>query len=217
MKISELTLQTNNLAETENFYSSVLGFKIIEKTQKSVSFLVGNSTLIFENSHQKKNPIYHFAFNIPFNKLEESMAWISQKIPLIETDEGRIVHFENWRAKAIYFYDNNQNILEFICREDLKNSSEKEFATESILSINEVGIVVEKPLLLGNEVIQKTKTNFFSKGPKREDFVALGDDEGLFVISNPERNWFPTKDLAKKQKIKVKILVNGTEFELEFN
>lgn len=217
MKISELTIRTNNLSETENFYSTTLGFKMIEKTQKLISFLVGDSTLIFENSNQGENPKYHFAFNIPFNKLEESMAWISRKIPMMETDEGYVVHFDNWKAKSIYFYDNNQNILEFICREDLKNSSENEFTTESILNINEVGIVAEKPLELADEIIQKAKIDFFSKGPKREDFVALGDDEGLFVISNPDRNWFPTKDLAEKQKTKVKILANATEFELEFN
>lgn len=199
MKISELTLQTNNLCETESFYSTILGFKIIEKTQKSVSFLVGSSILIFENSKQEENPKYHFAFNIPFNKLQESMAWILLKIPLMPTDDGHIAHFENWKAKAIYFYDNNQNILEFICREDLKNFSKNEFSTESILSINEIGIVTEKPMELGNKILQKTK------------------DEGLFVISNPNRNWFPTENLAEKQKTKVKILINEAEFELEFN
>ena len=178
---------------------------------------MGTSILIFENTDSQKMPKYHFAFSIPVNKIEEAMVWILQKNPLIESDEGYIVNFENWKAKAIYFYDNNQNILEFICREDLKNSSENRFTTKSILNISEVGIVTEKPLELGNEIAQKTKIDFFSKDPKREDFAAMGDDEGVFVISSPNRNWFPTKDHAEKQKTKVKILANETEAELEFN
>jgi len=32
MKILELHIQTSHLAETETFYSNILGFKIIEKT-----------------------------------------------------------------------------------------------------------------------------------------------------------------------------------------
>jgi hypothetical protein len=62
-----------------------------------------------------------------------------------------------------------------------------------------------------------TKSEFFSKGPKREDFVAVGNENGLFVISDSQRNWFPTSDKAEKQRIKVKIQVDNADFDLEFN
>ncbi len=218
MTISELIIQTNNLKETESFYSNILNFKISERTNSSITFKVGHSKLTFELTDNQINPKYHFAFNIPVNKLDDTISWISKKTPLIEADDKNyIANFENWKARAIYFYDNNKNILEFICRTDLSNSSEVEFSSESILNINEVGVVSEEPLKLGNQIIEKTKIDFFSKGPKRDDFAALGDENGLFVISNPDRNWYPTKDKAEKQKVKVKINVEEDDFELEFN
>jgi catechol 2,3-dioxygenase-like lactoylglutathione lyase family enzyme len=217
MKISELIIQTIDLDQTEIFYSTILAFKIISKTESSVSFNVGNSILTFEITNKEIKPKYHFAFNIPCNKLEEAMLWISEKISLIEIDGGSVAHFENWRAEAIYFYDNNKNILELIARKDLNNYSENEFSNESIISISEVGIVTKKPMVLGNELIKMTKSEFFSKGPKREDFVAVGNENGLFVISNSQRNWFPTSDKAEKQRTKVKIQVDNADFDLEFN
>ncbi|MCU7616622.1 VOC family protein [Chryseobacterium sp. PBS4-4] len=217
MKISELIIQTSNLYQTETFYSSILEFKILSKNESYVSFIVGHSVLTFEKTDNEIKPKYHFAFNIPFNKMEEGLLWISEKISLIEINGDYIAHFENWKAKSIYFYDNNENILELITRNDLNNYSEHKFTNESIISINEVGIVTEKPMVLGNEIIKMTKSEFFAKGPKREDFVAVGNENGLFVISNSHRNWFPTSYKAEKQRTKVRIKVDDTDFDLEFN
>lgn len=217
MKISELIIQTNNLTETEKFYSKTFECKSVEKTEYLISYIFGSSKLTFELTQQAVNPKYHFAFNIPINKIEEAIIWISKKTPLIKLNKKYITNFENWNAKAIYFYDNNKNILELICRNDLENYSDTEFSKRSIENINEVGVVTDKPIELGDRIIEKTDIDFFVKGPKREDFATLGNEDGLFVISNPNRNWYPTKNKAEKQKIKVKIKVEANNFELEFN
>lgn len=218
MRIIELTLQTNNLEKTKQFYQETIGFEIIEDSENEISFKIGSSKLVFVEVNRDHHPKYHFAFNIPANKLNEAIEWTSQRMNLIKTDENEIVsNFENWNAKAIYFYDNNLNILEFICRADLENSVEDDFSLNGILNINEIGIATDQPLQLGEEIIEKTKTNFFGKGPKREDFAAVGTDDGLFVISNPDRNWYPTQDKVEKWKIKAKVKVNEVEFEMEFN
>lgn len=218
MEILELTLQTNNLIETEKFYQEIIGFEKADKTKKSISFYIGTSKLVFELIDSEQSPKYHFAFNIPIDKINEAVNWASQRTNLIVTDDNNFVtDFENWKAKAIYFFDNNQNILEFICRTDLNNSVDSKFSVDTILNINEIGLVTDNPLKSGNEIIEKSKTDFFIKGPKREDFVAVGDDYGLFVISNPNRNWYPTKEKAEKHKVRAKIKVAENEFELEFN
>jgi hypothetical protein len=217
MKILELTLLTNNLSETKNFYEHTIGFQKLTETETSITFAVGTSKLIFELSEQDQNPKYHFAFNIPTNTLNDAINWTLQRTSLIENENSFITDFVNWKAKAIYFFDNNCNILEFISRADLNNPTEKSFSVEAILNINEIGLVIDRPLQIGNEIIKKTKTEYFIKGPKREDFVAVGNDNGLFIISNPNRKWYPTQEMAEKWKVRGKVKGGDYEYELEFN
>lgn len=217
MNIKELVISTNDLTATEDFYTNILQFLIIKKSSTSISYRIGASKLIFEQVSNAESPQYHFAFNIPINQLNEAIEWLSDKVKLIEIiDNEFIANFENWKAQSVYFYDNNQNILEFICRADLRNASESAFSSESIINISEVGIVTESPLLLGEQIMTKAPIQFFSKGPKLEEFVAMGDDNGLFVISNPNRNWYPTQHRATKQKVQVTINIEQNDFEFTF-
>lgn len=216
MKILEIELQTNNLQQTERFYSDVLELKISSRSSDTIEFLVGESTLRFRESLNTSSK-YHFAFNIPNNKLAESIEWISPKVEMIlNSKDLMITHFDNWNAESIYFYDNNKNILEFISRFDLDNSSKGSFNSDMILSISEMGVVAEKPLLKAEELHKKENLNYFKKGPKREDFVALGDENGLIVISNPDRNWYPTNDLAVKSFVKLILSENNSVKPLVF-
>lgn len=217
MKIQELILLTSSISETEKFYYQKMGFEKLLETDTSVSFAVGTSKLIFELTKGYQNPKYHFAFNIPINKLEEAITWVLQRTSLITADDSFVTDFKNWQAKAIYFFDNNRNILEFICRKELNNLIDQPFSVEAILNINEIGLVADEPLLIAREIIGNAKTDYFAKGPKREDFVAVGNDNGLFVISNPNREWHPTQEKAEKWKVKGKIQVADKEYGFEFN
>ena len=62
MDILEIEIQTDDLIETENFYSDILGLQLVSKGQNSISFLAGQPTLTFIRS-KKTNPKYYFAFN----------------------------------------------------------------------------------------------------------------------------------------------------------
>jgi len=59
MDILEIEILTDNLHETEKFYSELLGLQTTNKDQNSISFLAGQSTLTFIES-VKLNPKYHF-------------------------------------------------------------------------------------------------------------------------------------------------------------
>src|SRR5690606_13508135 len=217
MEILELTLLTNNLLDTKKFYGQIIGFDKLFETETTVSFAVGFSKLTFELTQKALQPKYHFAFNISSNKLNEAINWTLERTPLIKIENSYVADFHYWNAKSIYFYDNNQNILEFICRYDLNNSTDKTFAVETILSISEIGIVTDQLLLFGEGIIENAKVDYFSKSPKTEEFVAIGDDRGLFIISNPNRNWYPTQQLAEKWKVKGKIKAKNTVYDFEYN
>lgn len=209
MKILEIEILTNNLKECENFYNGILGLKIKYKDSKNISFLAGQSILTFIKSAEL-NPKYHFAFNIPCNKLEEAIDWTSENLELLENPDGGIVaHFDNWNAKAIYFYDNNGNIVEFIARYNLHNESNNRFESSSILSISEIGIVTDFPLKKADELIKKYNLSYFDKGFKTDMFTTLGDDNGLFIIVQTKRNWYPTNLKAEKFFTKIRLQENG--------
>ena len=216
MKLEQIQIQTNNIEKTAEFYEDILGLSIIEKKSKSITIQAGNSILKFiENT--SFNSIYHFAFNIPKNKLDEAIEWYKNKVGLIVIeDQNLIANFEAWNSNAIYFYDNNGNLLEFIARHNLDTTSTENFSSKSILNISEIGIVTENPLVLGGQLIEKYALEFFSKNNNSEVFSALGNDEGLLIIVKPNRNWYPTQTPSQSNPTEIRIQNNKNIFELVF-
>jgi catechol 2,3-dioxygenase-like lactoylglutathione lyase family enzyme len=214
MQILEVNLLSNDLQRTETFYSGRLGLITINKKPSSVSFLAGRTILTFKHSN-KLRPVYHFDFNIPKNKLNEAITWASLKFNLLRIENNDfIADFKAWNAASFYFFDNNGNILEFIARHDLNNKSDEAFSSDSIICISEIGIVTENV----NELAHKLITNFnipvFSKQPMHENFAALGNDNGLLILSAPNRHWYPTDCPAKNYSAKIKLLVDEKNVEI---
>ena len=214
MEIKEIEIQTDDLKGTENFYANVLGFKLIKKEQNTIAFLAGNSILSFIKS-TNLNPKYHFAFNIPKNKLNEATIWLNSKVNLLLNDENEIItDFGDWNAKAIYFYDNNNNIVEFITRFDLTNETEKKFDASSVLSISEIGIVANDPMKLASQIMDKNHLKYFEKGKQSENFISIGDDNGLVIIVKNDRKWYPTEQKAEQHVARVKIISKGIKHDV---
>jgi len=214
MNILEIEILTSNFDETEYFYTKVLGLKTINKTQDIISLVAGKSTLTFRYS-DRTSSTYHFAFNIPNNKLDEALIWLSKKAELIKNEEGTfITNFDSWNAKSLYFYDNNGNVLEFITRFDLNQISDQPFTSGSISAISEIGVVTDTPIAFAERMINEHELQYFAKGPKREDFAVLGDDNGLIIISSSNRDWYPTHHRAEKHPVKMKIDVGTVITEI---
>jgi catechol 2,3-dioxygenase-like lactoylglutathione lyase family enzyme len=215
MQISEVHLFTNSLSETEFFYKEKLGFKVMEKSDELLSFQIGDSLLYFHLSSAVQKPVYHFAFDIPENKLLEGLEWIRERAELIPFETHEIIDFSNWHAKSFYFYDNNGNILECIVRYDLKHTSEAIFNADSFIKISEIGFVVDNVLRFCDAVNLEYETDYFVMQPKRENFSVLGDNDGLFIVSGENRNWFPTMNQAQPFWTKVVFENNGKQYILE--
>ncbi|OCB73375.1 glyoxalase/bleomycin resistance/dioxygenase family protein [Flavobacterium piscis] len=216
MKLEHIQIQSSDIQQTATFYKDILDLPIIEKTKNSVSIQAGNSVLEFLENPEFKS-IYHFAFNIPENKLDEAIDWCKSKVDLIFIEDQKVItNFENWNANAVYFYDNNGNLLEFIARHDLDNAQTEAFSSKAILNISEIGIVNENPLKLGNQLIEEHGLDFFSKNDNTDLFSAVGDDEGLLIIVKPDRNWYPTQTPSESNKTAVRIENKGNKIELNF-
>ncbi|MCC9064547.1 VOC family protein [Flavobacterium piscisymbiosum] len=216
MKLAHIQIQSSNIEQTTTFYKDILDLPIIEKTKESVSIQAGNSVLEFVENPEFKS-IYHFAFNVPKNKLDEAIDWCKSKVDLIFIEDQKVItNFENWNANAVYFYDNNGNLLEFIARHELDNAQTEAFSSKAILNISEIGIVNENPLALGNQLIEEHGLEFFSKNANSELFAAVGDDEGLLIMVKPNRNWYPTQTPSESNKTAIRIEDKGNKIELNF-
>jgi catechol 2,3-dioxygenase-like lactoylglutathione lyase family enzyme len=215
MKIKEIILLSDDLNETSRFYSELMGFTISESTSSKITFKAGSSQLTFLRSNLQ-NCIYHFAFDIPHNKLNEAIQWLSSKVDLMEFQGSNVIDFPNWNAKSLYFYDNNGNILEFIARFENKNESHHSFDSSSIVSISEIAFVTDNVEKLAKDLIQTHGLKYYFRQIQREDFSVIGDDNGLIIIVKSTRNWFPTPIKVEKFPVKVTIEKNGNNLELKY-
>jgi len=121
MKINELKIYSSRFDKQIAFYSGKIGLKLIEETEYEAIFQIGKSKLIFKKS-ERFQP-YHFAINIPANKENEALNWLKQRVEILRDGNYEIQNFDSWNARAIYFYDEDKNIVEFIARKNLKNEN----------------------------------------------------------------------------------------------
>ncbi len=209
MNILELQILTDDIVETKRFYHNLLEFPILNQSKHSISFKAGETILTF-NLSENQQPFYHFAFNIPANQLEEALAWVNQRLEILPVDNQQIIaDFKDWNAKAFYFYDNNGSILEFIARYDLHQESMHPFTGNSVCSISEIGLVVDKVSDKSNEIRKEHQLPLFSKQPPSDNFTVIGDDEGLIILVNRNRNWYPTEVKSNSFYTKVVLKNNG--------
>ncbi len=214
MKIKKLELYTSNLDTQIDFYANILGLDIIKNSEDTVEFQIGNSILRFVQNDNFKP--YHYAINIPSNMEQEALEWLKQRVDILCYDGNEIQYFDFWNAYAIYFYDKDKNIGEFIARKELDINSSKPFSQASLLGISEIGIPtrdVKSEFELLNDV---SAIPIHSGNLKR--FCAVGDEEGLFIIINKnlKKEWFPTKDIPLSADFKIEFSTNGNTFYFEY-
>lgn len=215
MLIKGLQLLSDDLEGTASFYHGTLGLDILHRTGEELRLAAGATVLSFVKSPDQK-PQYHFAFNIPCNKIEEALEWMKGKVPLLDVEPGEpMADFINWNAQAFYFLDNNENIVEFIARRDLQNPSATPFSGASIVSVSEIGIVGDDVPQQCRFLVEKYGITYFTRQPALPKFAALGDDHGLFIVVPHSRDWYPTNIRSTKHWLRVDFEVDGRSEVLE--
>ena len=213
MKIEYLKVFSQKVEEQKKFYRDLLELPVKETGENSFRVHIGFSELEIEEN--KDATPYHLAFHIPPHRENPALDWLEQKLAILKNDRNKIVDFPAWKAKSLYFYDADKNILEFISRRDLYTPQRGEFSSEEILGISEVGLatgdVEEKFTFLNqNFGLEKYSGDY-------ERFCAIGDDEGLFItINKDQKDWIPTGDKAFASPFEIKISVENALFGAVF-
>ena len=197
MKITEIYLQTSKSNELKDFYQNILGLEIQKTLQNSFVILTEKTKIFFEKA-DSGNPFYHFAINIPSNKISEAHDWLQERVELLwlHDYENHIADFQNWNAKSVYFKDPAGNIVELISRFDLKEDVGEKFSAKYFRSVSEIGLVFTDELFEKrvSEILSVYHLEYFSKQPPLNQFRAIGDDNGLFICVPENRPWYPTMD-----------------------
>ncbi len=213
MKIKELTLYTNHLEEQFNFYTNILGIKVIEKGPKKFSLQIGTSILCFVED--KNFTPYHFAFNIPSNQETKALEWLKSRVPILQDGNHEIIDFTAWNAKAMYFYDHDKNIVEFIARKNLKNNWNETFTSNSLIEISEIGTATQDLIEKYHFLTDTVGLSQYSGSPER--FCAIGSENGLFIcIDKIRKDWYPNNDKAFSSEYTIKIEAENKLWDIEF-
>ncbi len=200
-------LTSTSLRIMKEFYVNTLGLGIESEKDEEITFIAGASTITFVKIDPSLgDPWYHFAFNIPENKLRKARTWQLERTEIIPTPKrardpkfpNDVRHFRNWNAHSIFFWDPAGNLLEYIARHDLRNGADGEFTSKDILNVSEIAFVVDDQ----HQESKGLHNNFaLDVYPKNSSFWwAMGDEKGL-LLCIPKRLWGENTDNPKRFKV----------------
>lgn len=207
-----VALRTRKLDALREFYMSMLNLPVASDGAEQIAFDAGATRLEFIHDDAVESPLYHFAFNIPENQIESCMAWAEKRMELvINPGTGRkLVHFPNWNAHSIYFWDPSGNLVEFIARHTLRNARDGEFdSRRDVLCISEVGVVTRDVAGVDAKLTETLGLQRYvppADGKLPNDFRAMGDENGLFIVVRRNRRWFMTAAGAQPFPAEVEVV-----------
>ena len=210
MRITELHLYTRELNAQRIFYTRTLGLPLMAETTTSFSLLAGATRLVFQRTDQE-GLLYHFAFSVPANKVIQAKAWLQARtppIPLLSQDGQDTFYGKTWNVDSVYFYDASGNILEFIGHYDLPAEPADSFSEQDILHISEIGMAFDDVAAQVSAFKERLGIEPY-KGQTSENFTAMGDIDGLFIVVKRGRFWFPT-EMDAAVLAPVEVVIGGT-------
>lgn len=213
MYINSITLYSPKLAEQRRFYGETLGIEIFQSASDFFEIQLQQTKVRFEKTDHA--PPYHFAFNIPSNKAAAALNWLKKRTDILPFQGQELIDFSNWNAWAMYFYDADRNIVEFISREKIKEYATEPFSPNQLISISEIGVVVNNIEQTYSWMNKHLNIDVFDGDFDR--FCAVGDDHGLFIlVDKSKKDWFPNDDPAYEVDFKLEAEVKGQIYQLAF-
>jgi catechol-2,3-dioxygenase len=196
VRILALRLPTRRPHELRRFYAEELGLP-----RHGYDVHGGGTTLTFVGG-QPRSP-FHFAFNIPENRLDDAKAWLEPRVRLLARDGTDTFNFEFWDAHAVYFNDPAGNVVELIARHRLASASDARFDGGSLLEVSELGLPT--PDVAGTVEFLERELGVPVFSGDRTTFAAVGDERGLFIVVPEGRPWFPTDVAAWPSRLDVAV------------
>jgi hypothetical protein len=173
------------------FYGKTLDLGILDERADRFTVEAGETRLTFVHSAaavEGRSPFYHFAFNIPENKILSALEWQKARTPMLSIPERNraagfppeIVDYRHWNAHSIFFLDPAGNVVEYIARHDLKNAGSGPFSWADILYASEIAFVTDDVRQTAATLSDVASVPQYRNGD--DNFMAMGDEYGLLLV-----------------------------------
>jgi catechol-2,3-dioxygenase len=182
-------LSSAPLAKMRVFYHQSLGLRVADEQPDRLTLAAGETRLTFVKAGPNDGqPFYHFAFNIPQNKVLAARAWQKERTALLPIPEwlrdpkypDDVVDYRHWNAHSLFFYDPAGNVVEYIARHDLRNGARGDFGSKDILYASEIGLIVDDVAAAAARLKEVVGLDQY-RGAS-DQFTALGDERGLLLV-----------------------------------
>lgn len=187
MRIEQLTLPTADVAATAAYFADVLQLPVHD-----AAVTLGWSQLHLIPAGNLPVGGVHLAFNVPHNRFTEATAWLDARATRQRNAEGQ-EHFTfegRWDSESIYFTGPDALILELIARHRLPASNRTgPFHGSEITCISEVGLPA--PDVAAAQAAIEAAFGLAPLSTPTPHFAPMGDDEGLLIVVDATRRWFP--------------------------
>ena len=214
MEIKKLYLYSKDITKQFHFFKNVLGFKVEQLSDDEIMVHSGLNQVYFKNADT--DYVYHYAFLIPTGTLQSAIEFLEKKgIELLQYKGKKVIDFST--GQAIYFYDADGNIGEFIERPSLGISSDQPFSIDHVVQLNEIGLPVNDPLAVADILIEEYGIKPVNSQLMREDFCWVGDYNGVLIVTKIGRDWLPTKIPSTPNDFSVHYHENGKDYHLDFS
>ncbi|MFJ6418344.1 VOC family protein [Paeniglutamicibacter sp. NPDC091659] len=190
MKILNVSITVRDLAKAVRFYRDVLLLPV-ETTPAGAEVAVGSSRLTLR-AGDRFDGVHHLAFGILPSEFELAHAWLARRVSLLQADGSEVIlGSEEWKSRSLYFLGPEGIILEFIARDADASTVPGTDECPHMLSISEVGIGVDDVL----DTVAALSDELAIPGyyDRSSTFASMGSHDGLLIIVQQDRLWFPTK------------------------
>ncbi|QNH23205.1 hypothetical protein HEP73_04158 [Xanthomonas sp. GW] len=187
MRITHLSLPASDPAASAAFYRDVLQLPVA-----ATQVRIGWSLLDLVAANAAVGSA-HLAFNIPAARFDAACAWLSRCVPLLRDPlgESRFALDAAWQSQSVYFAGPDGAVLELIARKPLPAHAiaDGAFSAAELLCISEIGLPTAQVPAVAAAAQERMGLPPFV--PVSDAFAPLGDHEGLLIVVDAQRRWFP--------------------------
>ncbi|MFE9581801.1 VOC family protein [Nocardia sp. NPDC006044] len=203
MRIREVAISTTDLDAAAQFYRNVLELPVAVGDDH-VTVEIGLSTLILTRGETFAGA-HHLAFGISPDDFGLAWKWLGRRVELITSNGSEIIEGPpGWDSRSVYFRGPDGVVLELIARAADAGVAAGTGEAPRLLSISEVGIGVPDVRQAVGELTEAYGLAAFT--PQLPVFTPVGDHDGLIILVDRERIWFPTEaDLPARAAVAVRI------------
>ena len=189
VEIQQVALTVSRPEAAAAFYRDVLELPVSSDGGR-FTVAIGSSCLVLEQSEQFHG-VHHLAVGIAPADFELARSWLSQRVEPISVDGSEVIDGpEGWDSRSLYFLGPEDIVLEYIARQAHAHLPVRDGRVPRPLSVSEVGIGVPDVQEAVGDLHRVLGLPPFP--PQGSSFAPVGDHDGLIILVDQERVWFPT-------------------------